>query len=122
VLAWWSPSARLKLLGLATIEKSPAEEAAVTVSASGVVCVKLPEVPVTITIAVPIVAIPLTVSASVLVLVAGFGEKTAVTPLGKPEAESDTFPVKPLTGVIVIALVPWPPCATLKPLGAPESV
>ena len=109
------------VVGLAPIVKSP-EEADVTVSVSVVVCVKLPEVPITVTVVVPVVAVPLAVSVSVLVLVAGFGLKAAVTPLGKPEAENDTLPLKPFSGVIVIVLVPWLPCTTLKLFGLADSV
>lgn len=109
------------VVGLAPIVKSP-EEADVTVSVSVVVCVKLPEAPVTVTVVVPVVAVPLAVSVSVLVLVAGFGLKTAVTPPGKPEAENDTLPLKPFSGVIVIVLVPWLPCTMLKLLGLADSV
>jgi hypothetical protein len=75
-----------------------------------------------VTVAVPVVAVPLTVSVSVLVLVAGFGSKAAVTPLGNPEAESDTLPLNPFSGVIVIVLVPWLPCSTLKLFGLADSV
>ena len=35
--------------------------------------------------------------------------KEAVTPLGRPDAESATLPVKPFFGVTVIVLVPLPP-------------
>ena len=78
----------------------------VSVSVSGVVCVRLPEVPVTVTVPENGVAVALAVSVSVLLLVAGFGLKAAVTPLGNPEAESDTLPLNPFSGVIVIVLVP----------------
>ncbi len=67
---------------------------------------KLPDVPVTVTVAVPVVAVALAVSVSVLVLVAGLGVNAAVTPLGKPDAERLTLPLKPFAGVIVIVLVP----------------
>jgi hypothetical protein len=93
-----------------------------TVSVSVVVPVKLPEAPVTVTDAVPVVAVPPAASVSVLVLVAGFGSKAAVTPPGRPEAESDTLPLKPFAGVIVIVLVPCPPCSTLKLPGLANSV
>jgi len=94
----------------------------VTVSGSLVVCAKLPEVPVRITVAAPIVAVPLAAKVSVLALVAGFGLKAAVTPLGKPDAESDTLPLNPFHGVIVTVLVCCPPCATLKLLGTADNV
>jgi len=60
-----------------------------------VVCVKLPEVPVMVTVTVPVVAVLLAVSVKVLVAVAGFGLKDAVTPVGKPEADKLTLPLKP---------------------------
>ena len=59
-----------------------------------------------ITVAVPVAAVALAVRVNVLVEVAGFGLKVAVTPLGKPEADKLTLPVKPLAGAIVIVLVP----------------
>jgi hypothetical protein len=62
------------------------------------------------------------VSVSVLLPVAGFGLKAAVTPLGNPEAESDTLPLNPSCGVIVIVLVPWLPCVMFKLLGLADSV
>jgi len=71
-----------------------------------VVSVRLPEIPVTVTVAVPVAAVALAVRINVLVEVAGFGLKVAVTPLGKPEAEKLTLPVKPLAGAIVIVLAP----------------
>jgi hypothetical protein len=74
-----------------------------------VVCVKLPLVPVTVTVAVPVVAVLLAVSVSVLVLVVLEGLNEAVTPLGKPEADKLTLPVKPLSGLTVIVLVPLLP-------------
>jgi hypothetical protein len=83
--------------------------AALTVRLMEVVCVKLPEVPVTVTVPVPVAAVPLAVNLSVLVPVAGFGLTAAVTPLGKPDTDRFTPPVNPFEGVIVIVLVPLPP-------------
>jgi hypothetical protein len=83
---------------------------------------KLPEVPVMATVAVPVVAVPLAVSVNVLVVVAGFVLNDAVTPLGKPEADKVTLPLKPFCGVTVIVLVPAVPCVIVKLLGAAESV
>ena len=56
---------------------------------------KLPDVPVMVTVTVPVVAVPLAVSVNVLVLVVLLGLKDAVTPLGRPEADKLTLPVKP---------------------------
>ena len=80
-----------------------------TVSVTVVVCVRLPDVPVTVTPNVPVVAVLLAVKVSVLALVEGFGLKAAVTPPGKPEADRLTLPVNPFDGVIVIVLAPLPP-------------
>jgi hypothetical protein len=59
-----------------------------------VLCDRLPEDPVMVTLTVPVVAALLAVSVTVLVAVAGFGLKDAVTPLGKPETDRLTLPVK----------------------------
>ena len=72
--------------------------AAFTVRPTVVVWVRLPEVPVMVTVTVPVVAVPLAVNVSELVLVVGFVPNAAVTPDGKPDAESVTLPVKPLAG------------------------
>lgn len=86
-----------------------------------VVCVKLPEVPVMVTVAAPVVAVLLAVSVKVLVELAGLGLNDAVTPLGRPEADKLTFPLKPFCRVIVMELVPLVPCVTVKLLGDAES-
>jgi hypothetical protein len=57
--------------------------------------VKLPEAPVMVTGIVPIVAVPLAVSVTVLAVLAGFGVNDAVTPLGKPDTDKLTLPLKP---------------------------
>jgi hypothetical protein len=96
---------------------------AVTVSETVVVCVKLPEVPVMVTAAVPMVAVPLAVNVRTLDVVAGFVANTAVTPVGKPVAESVTVPLKLSVGAIVIVLVPpVPPCAIVTLLGAADKL
>ena len=69
--------------------------AGITVRPSVVVRVKLPDVPVIVTVTVPVAAVALAVRVSVPLVVAGFGLNAAVTPLGKPEAETVTFPLKP---------------------------
>jgi hypothetical protein len=83
-----------------------------TVSATVAVSVSEPEVPVIVTVTgPPAVAVLVAVSVKeVELLVAGFGSNVAVTPLGKPEAEKLTLPVKLFTGAIVIlsALVVLP--------------
>jgi hypothetical protein len=57
--------------------------------------VMLPEVPFIVIVAVPGVALVLAIRVKVLLLVAGFGENDAVTPLGRFEAERLTFPLNP---------------------------
>jgi hypothetical protein len=56
--------------------------------------VKLPEVPVMVSVTVPVVAVLLAESVSVLVLVALLGLNDAVTPLGIPEADKLTLLLK----------------------------
>ena len=87
------------------------------------VAVKLPDVPVILTVNVPVVAVVLAVKDTVLVEVAGFGLNAAVTPDGTPEVARVTFPLNPFTGVIVIVLLPAvPPFAIVTALGAAKSV
>ena len=82
---------------------------ALTVSATVVVWLRLPEVPVMVTVEVPVAAVLLAVSVKALVDVAGFGLKEAVTPLGRPEADKLTLPVKPFWGATVMVLEPLDP-------------
>ena len=90
---------------------------AVTVRVIVVVGFKLPDVPVIVTVDVPVAAVALAVSVKVLVEVVGFGTNAAVTPLGRPEADNVTLPLKPFVGTTVIVLVPLLPCATVRVLG-----
>jgi len=71
--------------------------------------VRLPEVPVMVTVAAPVVAVLLAVSVSTLVLVAGLVPKAATTPLGRPVAASLTLPVNPPAAVTEMVLVPLLP-------------
>jgi hypothetical protein len=97
--------------------------AAVTVSETVVVAVRLPEVPVMVTVAVPVVAVLLAVKLTVLVDVVGLVPNVAVTPLGRPDAASVTLPENPSTSVTVTVLLPAaPPCVTDTLLGEAESV
>lgn len=79
---------------------------AVTVRLTDVVCVKLPDTPVIVTVDVPVAAVELAVNVNVLFVVVGFGLNPAVTPLGRPVALRVTLPVKPLTGTTPMLLVP----------------
>jgi len=83
---------------------------------------KLPAVPVTVTVTVPIAAVLLAVNVRALVLAVLLGLKAAVTPLGRPEADKLTLPLKPLCGATVIVLVPLAPCTIAKLAGDAERV
>lgn len=89
----------------------------VTVRLNVVVCVRLPDTPVMVTVDVPVAAVALAVSVNVLVEVVGFGLNPAVTPLGRPEADKVTLPLNPFNGVTVMVLVPVLPCATVTLVG-----
>ena len=69
--------------------------AALTVRLMFVDEVRLPEVPVMVTIAFPGVAVLLVTSVNVLFPVEGLGEKDAVTPLGSPDTAKFTLPLNP---------------------------
>ena len=84
------------------------------------VLVKVSDVPLMVTVDVPVVAAALAVSVNVLVLVVLFGLNEAVTPLGKPEADKLTLPVKPFCGATVIVLVPMVPCTMVMLAGDAE--
>ncbi len=90
-----------------------------------VVFVKLPDTPVMVTVTVPVVAEPLAVSVNVLLLAVLLlavllGLNDAVTPLGRPDADKLTLPLKPFCGVTVITLVLLVPCVIVKLLGEAE--
>jgi hypothetical protein len=95
---------------------------AFTVRAIVVVWVKLPEVPVIVTVAGPMTAVPLALSVSVLVLVVLDGLKDAVTPFRRPDTDRLIWPLKPFCRVTVIVLVPLAPWTMLTLPGEAESV
>jgi hypothetical protein len=64
-----------------------------------------------VTVEAPGAAVLLAVSVNVVLA------NIAVTPVGRPEADKATVPVKPLDGVTVIALVPLAPCAIVTLVG-----
>ena len=88
-----------------------------TVRPTVVVFVKLPDTPVIVIVEDPNAAELLAVKVSVLVVVVEVGLKTAVTPVGRPEALKLTLPVKPLPASTVMVLVTVPPGATFTKLG-----
>ena len=87
-----------------------------------VVFVKLPDEPVTVTVTVPVTAALPAVSVNVLVLTVLLGLNDAVTPLGRPDADKLTLPLKPFCGLTVMVLAPLAPCAMLRLLGDAERV
>jgi hypothetical protein len=64
---------------------------------------------VIVTVDVPVAAVTPTVSVKELVVVAEGGLKEAVTPLGKPDADKLTLPLKPFSGATVMVLEPLNP-------------
>ena len=81
----------------------------VTVNATVVLAVRLPEVPLIVTVDVPTVAELLAVSVSTLDAVVGFVENDAVTPIGRPEAARVTVPVNPFRSATVMVSCPLLP-------------
>jgi hypothetical protein len=75
-----------------------------------VVFVKLPEVPVIVMGNAPTAAVPAAVKVRVLVVAVVLGLKDAVTPVGRPEADKLTLPLKPNCGVMVMVFVLLVPC------------
>jgi len=116
-----APCVIVTLLGDAESVKS-GMKTGFTVSATVVLFDKLPEVPVMMTLTVPVVAVLLAVRAKELVFVVLVGLKEAVTPVGRPEADKLTLPLKPFCGVTVIVLVPVAPCVMVRLLGDAEIV
>jgi hypothetical protein len=63
----------------------------------------------------------LAASVKVLVPPVPVGLNDAVTPLGRPDADKLTLPLKPYSGVTVIVLAPLVPCAIVILLSEVES-
>ena len=93
-----------------------------TVRLTLVVCVMLPETPVTVTATVPVAAVALAVNVRLLVAVVGFVPNAAVTPVGRPEALRVTLPAKPPIGFTVMVVEADAPCVTETELGDALSV
>src|SRR5436305_5008302 len=107
-------------LGDAEIVKSGVG-AVVTVRLTVVVWVVVPPVPVMVTVEVPTVAVEETVKVSVELPEPGAaieaGLKEAVTPAGRPEAESEMALLKPPETAVVIVEAPVPPWAIETEVG-----
>jgi hypothetical protein len=79
-----------------------------TVKAIATVAVRLPDLPVTVTVAVPAAAVAPAVNVRVLDVVALAGLNDAVTPLGSPATVRATAPVNPDVGETAIGAVAVP--------------
>jgi hypothetical protein len=90
---------------------------AVTVKGMVVDAVRVPDVPVIVTVDVPTVAVAPAANVTMLVPVVGLVPKVAVTPEGRPVAARATLPVKPFTSATEIVSVPLAPCAIDKEVG-----
>ncbi len=75
-----------------------------------VVLVKVPEVPVIVTVKVPVVAVPVADIVMMLLAVAGFVPNVALTPFGKPDTVKFTLLLKPLRGLTEMVAEPEVPC------------
>jgi hypothetical protein len=95
---------------------------AFTDSEREVVLVRLPEVPVMVSVVLPVVAELLAVNVKVLVLAVLLGLNDALTPAGRPDTDKLTFPLKPFCGATVNVLVPVVPCTIVKLAGDADSV
>ena len=73
-----------------------------------------------VTVVVPVVAVLLAVRVRELVVVAEAGLKEAVTPVGKPDADKLTLPLKPFWGATVMTLEPLNPGAMVRLPGDAE--
>ena len=87
-----------------------------------VVFVKLPDEPVMVTVTVPVAAVLPAASVNVLVPAVLLGLNDAVTPLGRPDADRLTLPLKPFCGLTVMVVAPLAPCAIARLLGDVEMV
>ena len=101
-----APCATVKLLGDTDRVKFGG---AAMVSERVVAFDKLPDVPVIVNATIPMAAVLLAVSVNVLVLAVLLGLNAAVTPVGRPDADRLTLPLKPPCGVTLIVLVPFAP-------------
>jgi hypothetical protein len=110
--------------GLPAIVKSGGGGCAFTTKLTVVVCVKLPLVPLIVSVDVPTGVLPLvvTVSVDVPVPVTVAGEKPAVAPAGNPLTLSATAPVNPFNAPMLVVYVVALPTVTVRVLGLPDIV
>ena len=87
-----------------------------------VVLIRPPATAVMVTEAVPDAEELLAVNVNALVLAVLLGLNDAVTPLGRPDADKVTLPLKPFCGLTVMVVAPLAPCAIARLLGDVEMV
>ncbi len=114
-----APWTIVKLFGDAESAKLPC---GFTVRESVAVLVKLPEVPVMVTVVVPTVAVPEAERVRRLLDAVGFVLKVAVTPAGRPKEAKFTGPLNPLRGLTGMVVEPDAPWRRVKLAGDDESV
>jgi hypothetical protein len=96
---------------------------ALTVRLMGILCVKPPPTPVTVTVAGPVAAVLDAAKVRALEFpVAEAGLKVGVTPAGKPLALKVTLPVNPPVRVIVIETIPLAPWSIARLVGVAASM
>jgi hypothetical protein len=93
---------------------------AVMVSPMVVALVNAPEAPFTIAVYVPGVTVLLALKTRDVLAVVLDGLKTAVKPVGKPDTEKLTLPLKPLEPTTLMVLLPLPARAIVRLLGDDE--
>jgi len=114
VSAALAPCTTLRVAGEAASEKSAG---GTTVKAMVQVALRLPDLPVTVTVAAPAAAVALAAKVNVLAVDALAGLNDAVTPLGSPETVRLTAPLNPLAGPTAILAVPVAPCTMVTAVG-----
>ena len=96
----------------ATLDVDSANVGVMTFSVNEVVAVSDPDVPVIVTVLALTVAVGLAVNVTMEELVVGFVEKTAVTPVGRPEIDRFTLPMNPYSSLTYTYVEPEWPCPT----------
>ena len=86
------------------------------------VLLKLPEVPVTVTVEVPIAAVPVPDSVKRLLVDVGFAPKLPLIPPGRPDTLKFTLLLNPFKGLIVMVVELAAPWKSVKLVGDAERV
>jgi len=86
------------------------------------VLLRLPEVPVTVTVKAPIIALLVADSVKRLLVDVGFVPKLPLIPLGRPDTLKFTLLLNPFKGLIVMVIEPAAPWKNVKLAGDAERV